>query len=156
MLTPEERKQRRIDSGRKYRAKYPEKCRKMTREYMYRVYHSNPEKRAKILADNKIWRAKHIDQVKLAMWARKIKRKYGITADQYNQMLEKQKGVCALCEKPQTRIRLAVDHDHRTGKVRGLLCNWCNRHLGVIEKRMNLFRISIYLDRSTIRIPKAA
>lgn len=59
---------------------------------------------------------------------------YGVTPEQYAVMLEQQQGVCAICRKPETFRQpktgpiapLAVDHDHETGKVRGLLCHACN------------------------------
>jgi hypothetical protein len=57
--------------------------------------------------------------------------KYGITADDFKQMFETQQGKCAICnEEPKTKRGLHVDHDHETGKVRGLLCHGCNVALG--------------------------
>jgi hypothetical protein len=62
--------------------------------------------------------------------------KYGITLEEYNSMLEKQEHKCAICgdHESNTRwgktVKLAVDHDHTTGKVRGLLCQRCNTTLG--------------------------
>ena len=65
---------------------------------------------------------KHKDREALLMKA------YGITARQYDAMLARQGGVCAVCGKPPTRCRLAVDHAHdATKRVRGLLCDPCNR-----------------------------
>ena len=61
---------------------------------------------------------------------REIVKKYGITEDQYQQILKLQSGVCAICERHQRYRRLSIDHSHKTGKVRGLLCNFCNRSLG--------------------------
>ena len=58
------------------------------------------------------------------------RRRYGITVDEYDEMLERQGGVCAVCGSPPTRHKLAVDHDHATGKVRALLCSRCNCALG--------------------------
>lgn len=63
------------------------------------------------------------------------KRKYGITLEQYNQILEAQGGVCAGCGGVERRAatgNLAVDHNHETGEVRGLLCSNCNRALGLL------------------------
>ena len=60
--------------------------------------------------------------------AKDRKSKYGITSEEYAAFVEQQNGVCAICEQPDRRI--GVDHDHATGKVRGLLCNHCNRALG--------------------------
>lgn len=57
-------------------------------------------------------------------------RTYRITLAQYEAILELQGGVCALCEKPPKKRNLSVDHDHRTGEVRGLLCDpRCNNQL---------------------------
>lgn len=55
--------------------------------------------------------------------------KYGISLKQYNAMLNKQHFSCAICKKHQTEFkrRLSVDHNHRTGKVRALVCFYCNK-----------------------------
>lgn len=55
------------------------------------------------------------------------RRKYGLDAQEWYALLEKQEGVCKICEN---RPPGAVDHDHATGKVRGLLCKPCNGILG--------------------------
>jgi uncharacterized Zn finger protein (UPF0148 family) len=58
---------------------------------------------------------------------------YGLTVEQYDDMIIGQNYVCAICgrsEKSSTRGVLFIDHDHKTGKVRGLLCDSCNRGLG--------------------------
>lgn len=66
-----------------------------------------------------------------------IKSTYGITLIEYEAMLEAQGGVCAICGEKETRknrytgiCRLHIDHDHKTGEVRGLLCSSCNFALG--------------------------
>ena len=69
---------------------------------------------------------------------------YGLTADDYDRILRCQNGVCAICRKSEVTkhsgatIRLAVDHDHRTGAVRGLLCSLCNRFLGLVGEDSSL------------------
>ena len=56
---------------------------------------------------------------------------YGITQDDYNLMLEKQQGLCAICKRPPKDDQiLHVDHCHTTGKIRGLLCSSCNTSIG--------------------------
>jgi len=62
-----------------------------------------------------------------------LRRKYGITEAEYDAMLVRQGGVCALCGKKPGRVRLAVDHDHVTHRVRGLLHARCNKNLGAFE-----------------------
>lgn len=60
--------------------------------------------------------------------------KYGMSQKTFEALLNKQGGVCAICEKADFNGRLpAVDHDHVTGKVRGILCNPCNAALGMIR-----------------------
>jgi hypothetical protein len=63
-----------------------------------------------------------------------LKRLYGITLEDYVDLFSKQNGVCAIClEECKTRKSLSVDHNHSTGKVRGLLCNRCNRAIGMLN-----------------------
>ena len=76
--------------------------------------------------------------------------RHGITNKQYEQMLEAQNSVCAICGRPETVIRygkiqpLCIDHDHKTGKNRALLCFYYNTTLGKIEKTSE--GIQVYLD----------
>lgn len=58
-------------------------------------------------------------------------RRYGITSEQYEELLEKQEGKCAICDRHESefKTRLAVDHNHVTGEIRGLLCNYCNHRV---------------------------
>lgn len=67
---------------------------------------------------------------------RNLRNKYGITAEYYNKLLIQQEGDCAICGRSQSEFNypLHVDHDHQTGKVRGLLCCGCNTGLGHYEK----------------------
>lgn len=60
-------------------------------------------------------------------------KKYGITYDQYLSMAVEQGGVCAICRR-RTKYALAVDHDHQTGRVRGLLCHGCNIGIGNLKE----------------------
>ncbi len=80
-----------------------------------------------------------------------LKKKYGISEKTYNLMLEKQGGRCAICQKPASSFkkRLAVDHDHKTLKVRGLLCEQCNRGLGRFYDSTEVVRRAyLYLQRA--------
>jgi Autographiviridae endonuclease VII len=73
--------------------------------------------------------------------------RYKMTLEAYQSLLEGQNGLCAICNKPETKINLksgkvkllAVDHDHTTGKIRGLLCQSCNLELGKYERKAHLY-----------------
>ena len=63
----------------------------------------------------------------------RLEKVYGITPEEYARMLAAQEGRCFFCRKPRRKL-LAVDHDHVTGRVRGLLCTPCNTSLGWYER----------------------
>lgn len=66
---------------------------------------------------------------------RRLKRVYGKSLSWYKRQDKKQKGVCAICGRPPKKLKLAVDHNHQTTLVRGLLCMICNRKIvGLIER----------------------
>lgn len=78
-------------------------------------------------------------------------RKYGITKDDYLKMLEAQDGLCALCRKPPNKKGLALDHNHKTGKARSLLCDLCNTGLGLFtEDPALLRRAAEYLEQYSV------
>jgi hypothetical protein len=114
----------------------------------------------------KAWQKRNPDKVKAISLARKdkpnarelyrkhhLQRLYGMTVETYQAILEAQGGVCDICGAPPTqKRRLAVDHNHDTGKPRGLLCNHCNRALERFEKYPDygdrvLAYLTKYLDR---------
>lgn len=73
---------------------------------------------------------------------------YGLTIEKYKTLLKLQGGVCAICKGKEKTKRgyLHVDHNHETGKVRGLLCQNCNKGIGLFkEKESNLFWAIFYL-----------
>lgn len=83
------------------------------------------------------WRKKNLDKSRDQIYAQSIKRRFGMSLADYEQMLEAQGGVCAICgreeyakNKDGTSRRLQIDHDHRSGQVRSLLCSGCNHGLG--------------------------
>lgn len=89
-------------------------------------------------------------------WDSNLRKYYGITADEYERMHDAQSGECAICSgaeltaDPKTgRVRrLAVDHCHDTGAVRGLLCSGCNNGLGAFKDRIDLLEKGLrYLQR---------
>lgn len=75
---------------------------------------------------------------------------YGITIEDYNKMFEQQNGCCAICNKHQSEFknRFHIDHNHITGKIRGLLCQKCNHGLGLFQDSSEILVIaSEYLKR---------
>ncbi len=85
-----------------------------------------------------------------------LKKVFGITLDQYNEMLDRQCGVCAICGEKDKKIShhtkkpmsLAVDHCHETSKIRGLLCSACNHGLGNFRDNVKLLGAAIaYLQK---------
>ena len=82
---------------------------------------------------------------KLARRQSQLKTNYGISMQDYNEMFEKQKGRCAICNTHCTELKraLAVDHCHITGKVRGLLCDNCNHALGKFKDDVEIIKSAI-------------
>jgi hypothetical protein len=83
-------------------------------------------------------------------------RTFGITQEQYEEMFRRQNGRCGICQKRHKpykngkgKVRnLSVDHDHETGKVRGLLCNRCNMALGMLGDTQDGLKAALRYLRS--------
>jgi hypothetical protein len=76
---------------------------------------------------------------------------YGLTTAEYDSLLEEQGGGCAICSGTDSERRLAVDHCHDTGKVRGLLCTACNVSLGRFKDDPELLvSAAIYLEAARV------
>ncbi len=75
-------------------------------------------------------------------------RRFGITIKQYEQMLKNQDNKCAICKQEEIRCdyrygklrKLSVDHDHKTKKIRGLLCGDCNTAIGLLKEDIKLVK----------------
>lgn len=105
------------------------------KEYQHGWYLANRERK---LALHRAWRLanpsymknyheKNGDPYEAYRRNETYKRKYGISSADYDFLFAKQNGVCALCLHPPKKVRLAVDHNHITKRIRGLLCTACNR-----------------------------
>ena len=87
--------------------------------------------------------------------AKNLKSRFDMTIEQYNIIFLKQKGKCVICQKSETikdkrgSVKwLSIDHDHNTGKVRGLLCNSCNTGLGKMGDSIKVLESAIkYLKK---------
>jgi hypothetical protein len=93
------------------------------------------------------WRARNPNVIRNAY----LQRSFGITSEKYDEILESQNGVCALCGRPPAGKRLAVDHDHQTGELRALLCHSCNRHKVGNLTLDDVTKIKKYLENPPIR-----
>lgn len=84
---------------------------------------------------------------------RMVSKTYGLEAGDYDRLYAEQGGVCAICQRAKGKVkRLAVDHDHDTGLVRGLLCGPCNQLVGYFKNSPETFRRAAdYLDRAAER-----
>ncbi len=99
---------------------------------------------------HKVWRDANPEKTRA--WSRRTGLgRYGLTQDDYDRMSAEQDGRCAICgggPRGDSNAVLSVDHDHETGKVRGLLCGPCNKAIGLLADNPNLLRAALaYLER---------
>jgi hypothetical protein len=99
----------------------------------------------------KTWRINNKESFYRSVRDRNLKQKYGINLNEYQILLESQNGCCAICRKPTSILKsptLKVDHCHKTGRIRGLLCSNCNMTLGLIYDDVDILKRMIdYLIR---------
>lgn len=119
-----------------YRKRHPEVIKAQNSQGKWAKWvKENPEK---YRATTSAWRRRN--RHKIRSYA--LKRLYGITLKDYQDLWDKQGGKCAVCGKTKKRT-LAVDHDHKTGEIRGLLCDYCNRRLGYLGDSLEGFRETV-------------
>ncbi len=95
--------------------------------HMRKLYKTNPAKYRKISAQNRAQRPVSANMAR----DRAYKNRYGSSLAEFEQLSERQHGLCAICALP---LLLTVDHNHLTGQVRGLLCGNCNRGIGCMQE----------------------
>ena len=100
------------------------------------------------------WAHSNRDTTRRVEYANKLLRRYGMTIEQYDIMLRAQEGRCAICrtDKPKGHggKTFHVDHDHTTGRVRGLLCSPCNSGLGHLGDDPDRIRAALaYLEETS-------
>lgn len=94
------------------------------------------------------WRRANPEKVARSQRNSALRRNYGLTENDLNGMLASQRQRCKICCVTITIKSLVVDHDHETGKLRGLLCSQCNRGLGLLKDDPAVIRSAIrYLTR---------
>ncbi len=95
----------------------------------------------------KLWRVKNKEAVK----HNDLKTAFGIGLVEYNKMLLEQQDKCAICKNPETAFikslnktkSFSVDHCHKTGRIRGLLCGKCNTALGLFKEDVSIMKLAI-------------
>ena len=126
----------RLLRSRNYKEVYyadPEKWDKKL-QYDKDKYANDPVFREKFKATGKLWRIKNARKI----INDKLFASFGITIEDYEKMLAEQNGVCRTCKQNRGKRRLAVDHCHKTGKIRGLLCHYCNTTLGLVKEDIEI------------------
>lgn len=96
----------------------------------------------------KNWRDENPDYIKAKAYRDHLSRKYGMTVEEYEELLRDQGGVCGICKrKPEDCTtdgrNLHVDHDHDTGAIRGVLCHNCNIGIGCLQDDPDLLRAAL-------------
>ena len=98
-------------------------------------------------ADEKRWSTQR-EKLILQRRNANYRKNFGITVHQYDLLLNSQKGVCAICFRNEDKKMLHVDHDHSSGIVRGILCENCNRGIGMFKDDIKLLASAInYLKK---------
>lgn len=90
------------------------------------------------------WKKDNKEKDQITRQKSKLKAKYGMTIEQYDAMVKEQKGVCYICKNENPTRKLNVDHCHKTGKIRRLLCDKCNMTLGLINDSQELLKQFIF------------
>lgn len=122
------REKRRI-AAREWRRSNPDRCRQNQKRYLDR----------------------HRDRKRLSWRINNFKTKYGLTLAQRDELIAAQGGLCAICGLPPGKSGLQIDHDHRTGKVRELLCICCNTGLGKFRDTPELLQKALdYLRKHSL------
>lgn len=109
--------------------------RKLNKDY----YLANKEK---VSERNSVWQKNDINKEAIRFYY--VKRTYGIDKDKWLEMLALQENCCAICDTFSEKIKFfSTDHDHVTGKVRGLLCKNCNTLLGHAKDDVEILKKAI-------------
>lgn len=121
---------------------------------------SNPEYRKAQILYQKMWRRKNPHRMAQAKKKCILKQQYGLSVQEYLLLIQKQNGGCAICGgkniRKNNKTGLCVDHNHITGNTRGLLCDQCNRGLGLLKDSVDILSKAVkYLKKyGTKTVPK--
>lgn len=103
---------------------------------------------------SRLYRKQNPDKAKASVRKATIKKKFNMTEEQYNNLLIKQNYSCAICGRDfykyraETHRYFCIDHNHKTGEIRGLLCSPCNRSIGLLGDNAGILRTAAnYIER---------
>ena len=121
-----------------------------------RLKNYREENREKIRIRSKELRKQDIEKYKKYNLTRSLKKNFGLSLEEYTALVDKQSGCCAICRKhfSELRTRLCVDHDHVTGQICGLLCDNCNKALGLFKESPVLLQSAVAYLQSTKKTSK--
>ena len=132
----------------KYRRENPEKIKEIQKR-SYDRQKSDPDRIEKL----REWQKRYREKNRKALSDSERKRRFGITPERYADLFRSQNGACAICKNPETATRLgkvkalSVDHCHKSGAIRGLLCSDCNTGIGKLKDDPTILRSAIqYLE----------
>lgn len=137
-------------------------CKECVRHRQNKDYHTSPKqkitnKKYRSSPRGKKTRQRYVqtNNYKFNRWKYWLRDKYDLTPEQYSQMLADQNSCCKICGQLETAanqyglMRLAIDHNHNTGEIRGLLCQKCNQAIGLMNENTKVLRKAVeYLEKS--------
>jgi len=129
--------------SKKYVQEHPENCKKNLSKSYYKHHEKNRTQK-------KTYYYKHKDRDREL----KLKRKFNLSLDEYDKMFQEQDGCCAICGIHQSELKkaLCVDHNHKTEKIRGLLCSNCNLAIGILKHNTGILHNAIlYLEKTNFK-----
>lgn len=122
------------------------RCKECTKALSSKHYFSNKNS---YLEKQKEYRKKNRKKYLGDLREAKLRRQYGMTLKDYDNMVIEQLGSCAICNEPNvTKRNMHIDHCHKTGRIRGLLCSKCNQAIGLFrDSEQNMLNAIYYLKR---------
>jgi len=148
----DDKEQERRIKGRERTARYRKKNPDKIKEIQKRSYDrrkNDPDRLEKLRG----WQKQYREDNRKALSDGERKRRFGITPESYADLFKSQLGACAICKNPETATRLgktkalSVDHCHKTGAIRGLLCSDCNTGIGKLKDDPKVLRMAAqYLE----------
>ena len=140
----QERRAKNRERTAKYRSENPDKIKEIQKRSYDRLK-NDPDRIEKL----REWQKQYREKNRKALSDGERKRRFGITPEKYAELFKSQNGTCAICNNPETATRLgkvkalSVDHCHKSGAIRGLLCSDCNTGIGKLKDDVKILQSAI-------------